>query len=686
MGARSWVHEFARQAIRNGYTSSREAGVLGALTQTPLPASDRSPVVAMVSGGSDSTALLVLAARDELDLHDGRGRARVGLERLVVLHVNHLTRGAASDGDEEFVRLLCGRLGVRFESRRVDVPALVREASSGKPVGSSANFEEIAREQRYGLAWDLACAESERVGVDPRSSRILVAHTADDRAETFVMRSMTGAGLRGLSGMRAQSGVVVRPLLDRTREELRAYLRSQGIGWREDATNDEDTALRSYVRHHVTSAMRERVPAFATTLGRTLDLIGEDADLLDRLADALLARAMRPMRPPDEAYSAKAESLAGQDALQIASAALPAAEATPLAAKGEPRRVVLDARTIAHAEPALARRALLSALQAALGERDERRARPEMRHAEALLQLARSGQGRCTLPLDTDVACEDGMLTITPASVRSLRKEKAAASSGSPNASVRGASKGAGQSCPLSCSAAKAPDDDAADGSEACVFLPVPGRAAWGDREIVADVFEVPQSREADEFAREVAAQTAGELEKLCGASRAIREGRDFVLLDADKACPRQATADPLQVPTRAGQPLACPQPVPADEAHRPHLVIVATREGDRMQPWGMGGHSKLIRDILMEAGVPVEQRRSVPVVKRASAPADAGSKTQVPTDTGMQTHAGKACDRGANVVWVAGIRSAEPAAYTHDTNVLLRLQIVPKGVLRSGF
>ena len=68
-----------------------------------------APVVLMVSGGADSTALLLMACTSKLDIQDGRGVAPIARERLHVLHVNHHLRGKASDGDEAFVRELCPR-------------------------------------------------------------------------------------------------------------------------------------------------------------------------------------------------------------------------------------------------------------------------------------------------------------------------------------------------------------------------------------------------------------------------------------------------------------------------------------------------------------------------------------------------------------------------------------------------
>ena len=84
----------------------------------------RSPVVLMVSGGADSTALLVLAATSTLDIDDGRGLARIARERLHVLHVNHQLRGLDAEEDEEFVRDLADRFGIPCAVVRHDVAAL----------------------------------------------------------------------------------------------------------------------------------------------------------------------------------------------------------------------------------------------------------------------------------------------------------------------------------------------------------------------------------------------------------------------------------------------------------------------------------------------------------------------------------------------------------------------------------
>lgn len=99
-----------------------------------------APVVLMVSGGADSTALLLMACTSKLDIQDGRGVAPIARERLHVLHVNHHLRGKASDGDEAFVRELCAQYGL---------PLCVEHAYFD---GESGNIEAAAREVRYAAA------------------------------------------------------------------------------------------------------------------------------------------------------------------------------------------------------------------------------------------------------------------------------------------------------------------------------------------------------------------------------------------------------------------------------------------------------------------------------------------------------------------------------------------------------
>ncbi len=524
--------------------------MIEALSAKALPMTGDSPVVLMVSGGSDSTALLVRAARGEVDLGEGPGGVRP--DRLCALHVNHCLRGEASDGDERFVVDLCARLGVACEVRRVEIPRLLGEMGGG-------NMEEVAREERYAAAWELACRLAARAGVEPGSARIAVAHTADDRVETFLMRAVTGAGMAGMSGMRASRGVVVRPLLGETRVELREYLTSLGIGWREDATNAEDGALRSYMRNRVVPALAARNPSLHRTIGRELDVMAEEDELLDRLAAREAARLAVPARPGVLAF---------------------------------------DAAGLAACEPALARRALRHALAEALGPSRFRDMRLEARHVESVLALAAAGSGSRPLPLGAEARVCRGVLAIR------LPEDRPGEVAGAP----------AGPAA-----ATAAPGD---------VELRVPSEVTWGGSRVAARLVEVPAGEDARAWARAYAREVERE--------RGAVEGRDFVLVDAAAVGLAGGSSD-------AADP---------DVA----LTVGAPREGERLRPFGLSG-SKLVSDLLNEAGVPLCDRALVPVVRA------------------RYRDGSLAGDRGC--VWVGGIRLDARAAYGPQTRVLVELSVI---------
>ncbi len=210
------------------------------LDRTARATSDRlgmlpggAPVLALVSGGADSVCLLRLLAAGVL--------GETG--RLSVLHVNHQLRGADADADAEFVRALCASLSVEALIVRFDVAAYA--------AAERLNLEDAGRRVRYRFAeeaLDAACAAAR---VPPGRGRIAVAHTRDDRVETFLMRAITGSGAGGLSSIPYVRGRIVRPLLDCDRAEVRAYLRELGQEWREDDSNTDESRLRALVRARI---------------------------------------------------------------------------------------------------------------------------------------------------------------------------------------------------------------------------------------------------------------------------------------------------------------------------------------------------------------------------------------------------------------------------------------------------
>ncbi len=225
---------------------------------------DGSPVLAMVSGGADSTALLHLLAKGVFGEHP-----------LRVLHVNHLLREDAAS-DEAFVVAMCACWGIDARVARYDVGAYAD--------AEGLNLEDAGRRVRYRLAEQELDALCEELGLPAPSGRIAVAHTLDDRIETFFMRAISGAGTRALAGIPAQRGRIVRPLIDCERSAVREYLESLGVEWCEDATNTDTDRSRALVRAQILPAAERLNPSYRDAMRRTMDLLADDEALLDRLA------------------------------------------------------------------------------------------------------------------------------------------------------------------------------------------------------------------------------------------------------------------------------------------------------------------------------------------------------------------------------------------------------------------
>ena len=220
-------------------------------------------VLLMVSGGSDSTALAYLGAAL-------REAGDVG--PVAMLHVNHQLRGEDADADERFVAALAEALDIPLFICSIDIAA---EAER-----SRENVEAVARRERYLAANEALRSMCQHEGRPLSEARIFTAHTADDRIENFYMRSIVGTGPGGFRSMLYRNGPVVRPLLDVTRDE-------SGALWREDATNAHTDRFRAYVRHKIVPVAKEWNSALPEVLTRSMNLIADEDDMLQNMAEKL---------------------------------------------------------------------------------------------------------------------------------------------------------------------------------------------------------------------------------------------------------------------------------------------------------------------------------------------------------------------------------------------------------------
>ena len=219
-------------------------------------------VIVGISGGADSVCLLsVLCAL----------RDRMGL-RLYGVHVHHGIRGEGADGDADFVKALCERMGVPAAICRYEVPRIASE--------KGWSLEEAGRNCRY------EALEEER---KKRGAAVIaVAHHRDDQAETVLMNLMRGSGLLGLSGMRPVRSPVIRPLMCVDREEILKWLSEQGISFREDESNTEDCYKRNRIRHELLPWMETWNPKAVSHIVAAAQRIGLAQDFLEQQAEAFL--------------------------------------------------------------------------------------------------------------------------------------------------------------------------------------------------------------------------------------------------------------------------------------------------------------------------------------------------------------------------------------------------------------
>lgn len=242
-------------------------------------------LICAVSGGVDSVALLHLLLGSA---------ARFGL-RLEVAHVHHGLREGA-DADAEFVAALAERFGVPCHALRVDVRSEQQRRRAGlQDAARAARFDALGR-----LAWER------------RARALALGQHLDDQAETVLLRIARGTGLEGLTGIppvRAlppppglplvQPGpLVIRPLLGWSREELIAYCRQAGLGWREDPSNLDRRFRRVRLRLDVLPAFEAALgPGVARRVARLAESLRDDVEFLVAAGDTAFRESVRAEGP-----------------------------------------------------------------------------------------------------------------------------------------------------------------------------------------------------------------------------------------------------------------------------------------------------------------------------------------------------------------------------------------------------
>lgn len=228
-----------------------------------LQLADVRCVVAGVSGGADSVAMLLALLANGVETH--------------AVHCNFSLRGEESDRDERFVRELCRKLGVGLNVVHFDTRKYME--------CHKVSAEVACRDLRYG--------EFRRRMKEFDADRITVAHNANDQAETVLLNLMRGSGVAGLRGMKEDTGEILRPLLSSTREDIINYLETKNQDYVTDSTNLESDYRRNFIRNEVLPLLESRWPGAQKSILRTADIMAREEKILDKVADTYLTDPVR---------------------------------------------------------------------------------------------------------------------------------------------------------------------------------------------------------------------------------------------------------------------------------------------------------------------------------------------------------------------------------------------------------
>lgn len=208
-----------------------------------------------VSGGSDSMAMFHLF----IELHKQLKCS------LSFIHIDHGLRGEQSKEDAKFVARIAAEMGIAGE-------VIYADPEVWKSLGSSV--QTAARQMRYKVFEDVA----KRL----KCNKIATAHTSSDQAETVLGRILSGTGVDGLAGIPpVRDRMIIRPLIEASREQVLEFLKDRGLSWREDPSNQSDAYERNRIRHDLLPCLREKYnPQIDSALIRLADSARENAEAL----------------------------------------------------------------------------------------------------------------------------------------------------------------------------------------------------------------------------------------------------------------------------------------------------------------------------------------------------------------------------------------------------------------------
>ena len=223
-----------------------------------------------ISGGLDSMVMAHL-------FH------QLGYE-IALAHCNFQLRGLESFGDQKFVQDFAEANNIPVFITQFDTQAFAKDYKLSTQVA--------ARDLRYNWFYEILDSE--------KFDYILTAHHADDNIETFLINLSRGTGLEGLTGIPAQNGNIIRPLLIFSRQEIAHYAQESNIQWREDSSNASDKYLRNKIRHDLVPLLKDLNPHFIESFQKTQSYLKEAEAMVEDASIMIYQQVVR--QENDEMY------------------------------------------------------------------------------------------------------------------------------------------------------------------------------------------------------------------------------------------------------------------------------------------------------------------------------------------------------------------------------------------------
>ena len=210
-------------------------------------------ILLAVSGGIDSVVMLNILSKYP--------------NPMGIAHLNHSLRGEESETDARFVEDLALDYKLPYHYKRIDIKAISDQ--------KKANVSDTGHEERYKFFQNMADTEG--------YTKIATAHHADDVVESYIMRSMEGAGLQGISGIPRKNGIIIRPLLHVHRDEIIDYASAHGLAYREDSSNQKLDYRRNAIRAIIRPALTKLRPSSDKGIKQAADIAHDTHEALKSL-------------------------------------------------------------------------------------------------------------------------------------------------------------------------------------------------------------------------------------------------------------------------------------------------------------------------------------------------------------------------------------------------------------------